>query len=62
LKSVGPIEESPNAELEAGMISAHTKSALAAAKKRGNKLDGRRRDQIASFLTRNVGSQPAVLL
>jgi DNA invertase Pin-like site-specific DNA recombinase len=31
------------AELEAGMISARTKAALAAAKKRGKKLGGRRR-------------------
>ena len=33
------------AELEAGMISARTKAALVAAKKRGKKLGGRRRGQ-----------------
>lgn len=36
------------AELEAGMISARTKAALAAAKKRGKKLGGRRRRVIGT--------------
>ncbi len=36
------------AELEAGMISARTKAALAAAKKRGKKLGGRRRKVVGA--------------
>jgi DNA invertase Pin-like site-specific DNA recombinase len=43
------------AELEAGMISARTKAALAAAKARGKKLGGRRDGQVLTDATRAAG-------
>ena len=48
------------AELEAGMISARTKAALAAAKKRGKKLGGNRGVKPTAWMAGNISSTLAM--